>query len=67
MIWLITIFSLVGTVLNIRKNNICFVFWIFTNSFWAILDFQKGIYQQSMLMLIYLFLSIWGLLEWRKK
>jgi len=34
--WLLTVASLVGVVLNIRKDRRCFAIWIATNAGWGI-------------------------------
>jgi nicotinamide riboside transporter PnuC len=66
MIWLLTALSLLGVVLNIKKNRWCFVLWAVTNFTWAVIDFQAGIPAQGVLFTVYFFLSIWGLIEWNE-
>jgi len=66
MIWLLTVLSLFATVLNIRKQQACFVIWVFTNAAWAIVDASHGIYAQSALHLVYFVLAIWGVIAWSK-
>jgi hypothetical protein len=65
-IWGITIFSIMGVILNIYKNSICFIIWTATNLIWCIFNFKKKIYAQSFLFFIYFILAIWGLIEWVK-
>lgn len=65
MIWILTALSIVGVVLNIRKNKACFIIWAGTNFTWMIIDFTAGIYAQSALFLIYFILALYGLWEWR--
>ncbi len=65
--WIVTILSIVGVILNIKKLRICFVIWIVTNGFWMIYDFVNGLYSQSLLFLIYLILAVWGVIEWKRK
>ena len=67
MTWIITIFSIIGVVLNIYKNKTCFIIWAFTNFCWMIVDFINGIYAQAFLMFIYFLLAIWGLYKWKKE
>jgi len=66
MTWLITALALVGVVLNIKKNRLCFIVWLFTNSAWCIYDYSIGAYAQSALFAVYTCLAVWGLIEWRK-
>ena len=63
--WIVTLFALVGVVLNIRKDNRCFILWICTNAYWAIYDWFLGAVAQATLFVIYFLLSIWGLWQWR--
>ncbi len=32
--WIITILSIIGVILNIRKNRLCFRIWLITNACW---------------------------------
>ena len=63
--WCVTALSIVGTVLNIKKQKCCFAIWCATNGFWAVYDFIIGAYAQAALFAVYLGLSLWGLWEWR--
>jgi nicotinamide riboside transporter PnuC len=64
--WFFVIVSIIGTVLNVYKNNYCFVLWAITNFFWVGINFYKHEYAQSFLFLIYFILAILGLWQWRK-
>ena len=50
--WVLTIASIVGVVLNIKKHRLCFLIWAITNFMWAIVDYQAGLYAQSALFLL---------------
>lgn len=65
VMWILTTLSVVGVVLNIHKNRICFVIWCLTNAGWAVIDYRAGLYQQAALFGLYFALSIWGLWQWR--
>jgi nicotinamide riboside transporter PnuC len=65
--WVVSVLSLVGVVLNIKKSRICFFIWLFTNASWTIVDFVFGLYAQSLLFLVYTGLAVYGIIEWRKK
>ena len=65
--WIVTAASLVGTVLNIKKNKACFIIWTVTNAFWAVYDFWIGAYAQAALFATYFCLALWGMWEWRKE
>ena len=49
MFWAITILSIAGVILNIYQNRWGFIFWMITNAAWAVIDFYKGIPQQTVL------------------
>ncbi len=65
-IWILAGASLIGVILNIKKNRLCFVIWIGTNFTWTIVDFYKGIPAQGVLFLVYGCLAVWGILAWKK-
>jgi nicotinamide riboside transporter PnuC len=64
---IITILSLIGVILNIKKNKICFIVWSFTNLSWFIIDLYKQIYMQAFLFLVYFILALYGIYEWSKR
>ena len=47
MTWILTVLSIIGVVLNIRKNRYCFLLWILTNAGWAMIDFIHGLPAQG--------------------
>lgn len=63
--WILTALSLIGVVLNIKKQKSCFIIWAGTNASWAAIDFNAGLNAQAALFAIYFCLAIWGLIEWR--
>lgn len=67
MIWLLTILSIAGVILNIYKNKYCFIIWSVTNFSWMLIDFYKGLPEQGCLFLVYFCLAIWGLWKWKKE
>ena len=66
MTWVLTVFSLVGVVLNIKKNRSCFLIWALTNTAWAYIDYKRNIPAQGSLFVIYVVLAFWGWFSWRK-
>lgn len=67
MTWVLTVFSIIGVILNIRKNRICFWIWAFTNASWCAVDFYHGLYSQACLFLIYFGLAVYGIWHWRTR
>ena len=66
LMWGVTGLSIIGTVLNIKKKNACFIIWIFTNGCWCLYDLYIKNYSQGVLFFIYFVLAVWGILSWRK-
>lgn len=62
--WIITILSIIGTVLNIKKKRVCFAIWIVTDMIWCVYDWHIWEYQQSALFFVSLCLAIWGFVVW---
>jgi nicotinamide riboside transporter PnuC len=67
LMWIVTGASIIGTVLNIKKKQVCFIIWLCTNSLWCAYDFYVGSYAQSALFFVYVCLAVWGIWEWKKK
>ena len=65
--WVISVFSLIGVILNIKKKQLCFVIWLCTNTAWCVIDALRGIPAQSVLFFVYAIMAIWGIYEWRSK
>ena len=62
--WITSVFALIGVMLNIKKDKRCFMIWSITNFTWTLVDFEKGIYAQAVLQLVYCFLSLYGMASW---
>ncbi len=67
MFWVITALSIVGVILNIYKNRWGFFFWMITNAAWAVIDFNKGIPEQTVFFIVYFLTSLWGWVYWSKQ
>jgi nicotinamide mononucleotide transporter len=64
--WLISLASLFGVWLNIRKHVAGFWIWAFTNATWAYVDLQHEIYPQAALQSVYFMLALYGICQWSK-
>ena len=64
--WLITAVCLTGTVLNVKKNVLCFYLWAVGNAAWLVYDLLTGLYSRAMLDLIQLGFALWGIWEWSR-
>ncbi len=63
--WSVAAASLVGVVLNIRKDRRCFHIWAVTNAAWTGIDLSHGVWSQAALQFVYFTLAIWGLRQWK--
>lgn len=63
--WLLTLASITGVVLNIRKRRECFYIYAVTNLSWCCVDLWYGIYPQAALFAVYFGLALWGIVAWR--
>lgn len=63
----LTVLSLVGVWLNVKKRKECFYIWSVTNAVWAVVDFRAGLWEQGSLFAVYFIMAVWGVIEWTKK
>ena len=63
--WAVTFSSLTATLLNVRKNPICFPIWLVTNIIWTWYNFAKDIPSEAGLSLAYVAIAIWGIHTWK--
>lgn len=66
LMWLLTIISLVGNVLNSFRVKWCFAIWILCNITWLIIDANKGIYSRMTLDAVQTVFCFIGFHEWSK-
>lgn len=64
--WTLAALSVVGLILNIKKLRSCFPIWAVTNVCWMIYDYSIGAHAQSALFAVYLGLSVWGMIQWKR-
>lgn len=62
--WSLTLLSILGAILNIKKRRSGFAVYTVANAGWIIVDIYHGIYAQAALFVIFTFLSVWGWIEW---
>ena len=65
--WAITIISLTGTILNVKKNSLCFWLWSVGNIAWLSYDLWLGLYSRAALDVVQLAFAIWGIIAWKQK
>jgi len=64
--WIVTIVSIIGTVLNCRKDSRCFYLWIPANGILVGMNVITGNYPMALLFAVYFGLAIYGLVQWKK-
>jgi nicotinamide riboside transporter PnuC len=67
LMWVVVAVSIVGTVLNARRNIWCFPLWIIANLFWIIYGYNKSAPAMTAMFAVYLGLAIYGWVFWNEK
>lgn len=65
--WIVTILSLTGNALNIKKKLSSFIVWVVANIMWLAYDLCTGLYSRAVLDTVQTIFCIWGIIEWNKK
>lgn len=65
--WAVTAVSLTGTILNVRKNILCFHLWAAGNIAWLAFDLWSGLFSRAVLDVVQFGFAIWGIVAWSKK
>lgn len=64
--WFPMAISLSGTVLNVKKNILCFYVWLVGDVLWCVFDLSSNMYGCSALDFVQVILSICGIISWKK-
>ncbi|OGN59749.1 MAG: hypothetical protein A3F40_03980 [Chlamydiae bacterium RIFCSPHIGHO2_12_FULL_27_8] len=67
LLWLNTIFAIVGTVLNAKQVRFGFVIWMVTNLVFLVNNIYIKSYPQSGLFFVYFVLAVYGWVSWGKQ
>ena len=65
--WALTILSIIGAILNIKKRRSGFAVYTVANIGWIAVNIYYGIYAQAALFVVFTGLSTWGWIEWGHK
>ena len=65
--WTATVVCLIGTILNVKMNILCFYIWCLGNIMWLAFDISLGMYNRATLDVVQLCLAIWGIVSWHDK
>lgn len=66
-LWLLTVLSLVGTALNVKKRIACFYLWTVVNLAWVFVDFHQEMWARSVLDGVHLAFAVWGVWDWTRR
>jgi len=62
--WGFSFFCVVGSICNVYKLWYSFLIWSICNVYFIFHNFMRKEYAQGTLFVVYLFISIWGLISW---
>lgn len=65
MSWIATLLSVIGIILNAKKNIYCWPTWILSDILWVIIAILKQDYAQVLLWLIFGIAGIYGWWKWK--
>ncbi|MGD9697463.1 nicotinamide mononucleotide transporter [Acinetobacter sp.] len=63
--WIAAVISLIGVVLNAKKNILCWPTWIISNTIWILYAYYTTQWPLFTLWLVFLFFNGYGWLQWR--
>lgn len=61
--WVATIVCIIGTIINVKRINYCFLFWMAGEVMWVLYDVGQELWSRVILDLLGLVLAIWGAYE----
>ena len=64
--WVLSIITLIGTILNVKKKKEGFIFWIIANIGWIYYTLEYELYSQISIWVSFTAASIYGYITWRK-
>lgn len=64
-LWTITVLSLLGTALNVKKKASCFYIWTAVNIAWIGVDAYQHLWARLVLDFVHLVFAVWGIVSWR--
>lgn len=59
--WIATIICLTGTVVNVKRKNICFTFWAIGEIMWAMFEYRQGLGSRMVLDIVGIILAFAGI------
>lgn len=65
--WIFSIINLLGYVFIVKKEPLGFLLIIVANIFWILLNNKHKLYCQSITLLIFTCINVWGWIEWNSQ
>lgn len=62
--YIATMVALLGVVLNVKKQPVCFVLWCGSNLTFTIINLYQNRYYEVVLFSVQFVIAVWGLHEW---
>ena len=66
VLWLVSLTTIFGSILNVKKMSSSFMVWTCCNIFWLVFDIINKAYARAVLDTVNLATSVWGLVSWIK-
>ena len=63
--WLIVAFAIIGTMLNAHGRREGFYFWLMTNAYWCVHNWNQADYPQTALFFFFFLTCLYGLYRWK--
>lgn len=65
--WICSAISIIGAILNARKNKWGFIVWIIGNVGWIIADIHYGMFEQIPVWIVFSAISAYGFYLWSRE
>lgn len=65
--WFSSGLSIIGVILNARKNIACWYVWLISNITWLIYYLEKKDNPAIVLWIVFTIFNVYGLIMWRRK
>lgn len=61
--WIAATICLTGTVINVKRINACFIFWLVGEVMWLAFDIRQALPSRALLDAVGIVLAVWGAWE----
>lgn len=65
MQWVAMAFTLIGTILNVKKKRVGFLSWLIANVMWVVIQYQAGVPAMAICQIVFCITCIWGWYSWK--